>query len=462
MSVVAQNNRLASPLSSPTSRDSADENSVVRKIINSAVYVEKSLPEMQPCAPSYNCYVSRPKSSYAPKKTVRCCCGSNPTQCPCHPVFDSESLELQPTKKPEQMNGHTKTLNTVKSCTCASDYYNCTTHNNNCDSGRRTSISDTESSQYCDTFRIDSETHAPINDDTSNPTGTEDDLLPLTMSSTSDSGTLTPRVITDDLYATQSLSNFITRDEEFPAAYNDKYERAATASISDKCSVVTVRENDYCDDDLHLSWSSLSQNNYIDSEEKELIVKSWLAKKEKERKRKLLRQQRQKEEEQRRRQDMIERERENFRQWLMEKKREEIKAKNEIKKKAEEERQKQEEKEKKQVENELMYKLWLQRKKRDELGKYFAEICFENLFKIYSSFNIEFLEKKIKEKINELDVLQDKEKRKEENKLAFDEWLKNSRTKPKPIRMNQGLKSKIYKRGIINVLKILKSISISE
>lgn len=101
--------------------------------------------------------------------------------------------------------------------------------------------------------------------------------------------------------------------------------------------------------------------------------KSWCARKDKERKRieeERLKQNQLKEEE---RQRQLEEERENFRRWLLNKKKEEERRRREREFEIEQDKVKEETKEKRRVENELKYKLWLKQKEELYLGRFFFE-----------------------------------------------------------------------------------------
>lgn len=53
-------------------------------------------------------------------------------------------------------------------------------------------------------------------------------------------------------------------------------------------------------------------------------------------------------------------------------------------------------------------------------------------------------ERKIKEKLALLKILEEKQNRFEASQKAFNDWLMTSKSKPKPVPLNQGLKSKYY------------------
>lgn len=51
-------------------------------------------------------------------------------------------------------------------------------------------------------------------------------------------------------------------------------------------------------------------------------------------------------------------------------------------------------------------------------------------------------EKKIEEKTKIIQAAEERQRRLEESARAYEEWLKNSKNKPKPLPLNQGLDSK--------------------
>lgn len=114
----------------------------------------------------------------------------------------------------------------------------------------------------------------------------------------------------------------------------------------------------------------------------------------------------------------IEKERDNFKKWLANKKLEEEakkrKAEDKImRKKREEEDLKQ----KRLEESKLTYQVWLRRKEE------------------------KLLERKIKEQLLLLKTAEEKQKRDEYNRKAYELWLIQSKNKPKPIPLNQGLQT---------------------
>ncbi|KAJ8981627.1 hypothetical protein NQ317_000855, partial [Molorchus minor] len=199
---------------------------------------------------------------------------------------------------------------------------------------------------------------------------------------------------------------------------------SSTNSSSEVKSQVTVKykkmEIPKLGSELRLSITSLNtqRTGDINPEEKEKIIKNWLKKKDEERKLRDLEDARIREAKDTERQLIIEKERENFKKWLAEKRSAEEKKKHMKEKEEQETKLREAQKEKREVENELNYHIWLRRKKRIEL------------------------EKKIKEKLTLLQIYEDKQRRIEQNEMAFEQWLQNSKNKPKPIPLNQGLKSR--------------------
>uniref|UniRef100_A0AAR5PM71 Coiled-coil domain-containing protein n=1 Tax=Dendroctonus ponderosae TaxID=77166 RepID=A0AAR5PM71_DENPD len=157
--------------------------------------------------------------------------------------------------------------------------------------------------------------------------------------------------------------------------------------------------------ELRLSLSCLNTNRTctLDPKEKEEIVQSWIAKKELETRRKALQVAKLNKLKEEERLGLIEKERENFRNWL-----------------TEELRLKQIEKDKKKVESDISYNMWLRRKKKSDL------------------------EKRISEKLTLLQTYAEKQKRMEENEMAYQEWLEGSKNRQKPIPMNRGLQSNCH------------------
>ncbi|CAH0555250.1 unnamed protein product [Brassicogethes aeneus] len=301
MSLLTQNNYCSPHSAIVISNNSdLDGQKVVRRFINSAVYVEKVLPNMETEDYRFTTYTmpTRKKTLGGIKKTLKCCCGTDYSDCPCHPNNNINN----------EFNGY--------------------------------------------------------------------------------------------------ISNRSTNS------------KVSEGSFTEIDSQITVKERLKDNAEFRLSLTSLStQNNFLDSEEKEEIIKNWIRKKQAEKRQRLLKEQKKQEKKQKRREEVLEMERDNFKRWLADKKQEEILRRQEKQKEMEELKQKEEERQKRQQENDLTYKLWLQRKKKDEL------------------------EKKIRDKIKELEEMEERDRRIEENKIAFQEWVKHSKGKPKPLPSNQGLTS---------------------
>lgn len=161
----------------------------------------------------------------------------------------------------------------------------------------------------------------------------------------------------------------------------------------------------------------LSSIPSLTENERNEVLKNWLIKKVEARKKQQLEEQKLKEEQEKQRQALIEKERESFKKWLEQKKRNEKLKQIEFEMKRHEQILNESQKQKREYENKFSYDLWLQKKKQEEL------------------------EKKISEKVAYLQECKEKQRRLEENERAFNEWLKNSKNKPKPIPLNQGLLS---------------------
>lgn len=162
------------------------------------------------------------------------------------------------------------------------------------------------------------------------------------------------------------------------------------------------------------SKTKVSQNTKIPND-KDAAIKNWIAKKEEEKRKKEQKEKLLEEAKQKEREKLIEQERNNFKKWLMNKKRLEEEAKKKKEKELEEQQLKELEKEKRQLENQLSFKLWLKKKEEQNL------------------------EKKIKKHIELINKLERKESQEKDNEKAFNEWLKNSKYKQKPIPLNKGL-----------------------
>lgn len=163
-------------------------------------------------------------------------------------------------------------------------------------------------------------------------------------------------------------------DENSKKMSSKSSESSSTNSSSDAESQVTVKsiklDAPKTDTEMKLSLTSLStdRNRYIDLKEKHEAIKQWLQKKDEERKRKKMEEAKIKEAKEKQRQLLLEKERENFKRWLAEKKQADERNRK-IKELEEEEKKLREmEKEKKRTENEVCFNKWLRRKKKMELG----------------------------------------------------------------------------------------------
>ncbi|XP_023311121.1 histone-lysine N-methyltransferase, H3 lysine-79 specific-like [Anoplophora glabripennis] len=223
-----------------------------------------------------------------------------------------------------------------------------------------------------------------------------------------------------------SLNSFTPQPEEIvnTKKYSPKSSGScSTNSSSDAESQITVKsikpDVHSMGSEIKLSLTPLStdRNSHINVKEKQAVIKQWLEKKDEERKKRKMEEARIKEAKEKERQLLLEKERENFKKWLTEKKQAE--ERNRKLKELEEEKKKlkEVEKEKRRAENELCFNKWLRRKKKMDL------------------------ERKIKDKLALIQLYEQKQKRIEDNEKAFEEWLRNSKNKPKPIPLNQGLQS---------------------
>ncbi|RZB40683.1 hypothetical protein BDFB_001169 [Asbolus verrucosus] len=101
---------------------------------------------------------------------------------------------------------------------------------------------------------------------------------------------------------------------------------------------------------------------------KETLIKNWMAKKEEERKKKEMKEKMLLEAKMKERETLLEQERNNFKTWLMNKKKIEMETKKKKQKELEEQQLKELEKEKRQLENQLNFQLWLKKKEEAQLG----------------------------------------------------------------------------------------------
>ncbi|KAJ3642391.1 hypothetical protein Zmor_025183 [Zophobas morio] len=159
---------------------------------------------------------------------------------------------------------------------------------------------------------------------------------------------------------------------------------------------------------------------------KKQVFKKWIAKKEDEKRRKEIEAKMQVEAKMKEREAMLELERNNFKKWLMNKKKIELEAKKKKEKEMEKRQLKELEKEKKQLENQLKFQLWLKKKEEAQL------------------------ERKIKEQMDLINKMELKERQMRENEKAFQEWLKNSKHRQKPVPMNKGIET-LYSSSVTYV-----------
>lgn len=144
-------------------------------------------------------------------------------------------------------------------------------------------------------------------------------------------------------------------------------------------------------------------------------IKNWISKKSEERKKIELMKKMQEEIKLKERNDLLEKERQNFKKWLDNKKKLELKTNKQKEKELEEQQLKELEKEKKNLENEINFRLWVKRKEEEDL------------------------EKKIRKQALLINQIERKQRQAKENKKAFEKWLKTSTTKQKPISPNKGI-----------------------
>lgn len=150
----------------------------------------------------------------------------------------------------------------------------------------------------------------------------------------------------------------------------------AYSSSGSSNSMTTVRENKHLNttkNEFRLSLTSLATNatsQYkIDDREREKIFREWLAKKKKEKLEQQLREEKMRKLQETERERQLELQREHFRKWLENKKKEEEKMRQEKLKQLEMETFQEKMKEKRSLENEISFQYWLKRKEKDCLGK---------------------------------------------------------------------------------------------
>lgn len=147
-----------------------------------------------------------------------------------------------------------------------------------------------------------------------------------------------------------------------------------TNSSNENSSDATLKpaKADPFNSELRLSLTCLSTNRTctLDPKERQEIVQNWMTKKEIEKKYKALQEAKIAKQKEEQRQKLIQKERENFKKWLGAKKREEERKRAQKELEMEEEKLKEAEKEKKKVENQINFNLWLRKKRKSDLGKY--------------------------------------------------------------------------------------------
>lgn len=194
-------------------------------------------------------------------------------------------------------------------------------------------------------------------------------------------------------------------------------------------------------EDFRLSLTSLTATSCIntcDEEAKRRVFQEWLMKKKKEQ---LLRQLQQEKMEKMReieRLKKVEQERETFRNWLLSKRKLEEQKRLERERKDEEERIKSARPKHDPEEKQLHLEAWRKRKEREKLG--LCVVFFWVFNKIYVLL-LHNLEKQLKEKEDELRAAEEKQRRLEESSRAYQEWLKSSKYKPKPLPLSRGIDS---------------------
>lgn len=154
-------------------------------------------------------------------------------------------------------------------------------------------------------------------------------------------------------------------------ARTENLSESSSTSSSDNDSQITVKSKDH-HSDFKLSLSSLHSDKTanIDPKEKEENIKNWLRKKADEKKKKELEEEKIKMMRQRDKEMLIEKEKQNFKKWLANKKLEEERLRTEKEKKEREVKMKEMEKEQRRTMNQSNFNKWLNRKKRAELGIY--------------------------------------------------------------------------------------------
>ncbi|KAF5288753.1 hypothetical protein FQR65_LT11952 [Abscondita terminalis] len=168
-----------------------------------------------------------------------------------------------------------------------------------------------------------------------------------------------------------------------------------------------------------ISILSLSNTNSTIGTGTESHFQSWVARKIEEKRRILESQALLAEKREKEKQIRKEKEQENFKRWLLNKKKEqEEKVKKQKHKKIQQENVPKEQKKKiRTKEDQLRHELWCKRKEEQDL------------------------EKKLQKKLNEIKTSEEKQLKAEQNREAYQNWLKLSVNKPTPIPLGKGLET---------------------
>lgn len=145
----------------------------------------------------------------------------------------------------------------------------------------------------------------------------------------------------------------------------DSDNESGSSTSSSTLSAVTVRRSDkafMCETKASLT----SLTSFTPSENNS--VRQWLSRKLDEQKRKQLAQKKQDRKKQLEREKILEKERENFKIWLAEKKKDEDKRKAEMERQQQLDQLMELEKEKRHLQNQINYQIWLKRKEEADIG----------------------------------------------------------------------------------------------
>lgn len=374
---------------------------VIRQYVNSAVFVESSVRDMAPFKKTA-CHLNYSSDDEVYTKIVkvkRCVCLTLPNECPCHPL----NYEL---KRNGEVNSRDE-LRCSKGCSELNQI--CELNQSydlrrNCDTKRsydtKQNYDTKHSFEYNPSIELNKSQESNKNIECSQ-NGMQRQAYEPNRTEPMQNGE----------------SGFGSRSNTF----RESAESGSEVSLKSNETGSTIKPAANYNSEFRLSiHSAVPSSCYIgsvDDQQREEAYRRWFAKKARERKRLEEERMKQKETQEKEKQRLLEIERENFKRWLSNKKKEEEKRRREEEKKLEEEKLRLEMKEKRMLENELSYQLWL--KKKEEM----------------------YLEKKLKEQMKILKENEERKRRLEESLRAYNEWLKNSKNKPKPIPLNQGLQS---------------------